>query len=127
MQAIASATTVFFDGSCPLCRFEINQYQKISPAEKIKWVDISLPDFIPPPGTDKDVLMKRLHVIKPDGGLISGAEAFVHIWQQLPQWSRLAAIAKVPGALAFMEFGYEKFLKIRPRIQNLFKKKLCDC
>jgi predicted DCC family thiol-disulfide oxidoreductase YuxK len=62
-------------------------------------------------------------VIKPNGELISGAAAFVHIWEQLPGWRRLAAIAKLPGAICVMDFGYEKFLKIRPTVQSLFKKK----
>jgi hypothetical protein len=41
----------------------------------------------------------------------------------LPGWRRLAAVAKLPGALDVMEFGYEKFLKIRPTVQSLFKKR----
>lgn len=67
--------------------------------------------------------MKRFHVIKPNGDLISGAAAFVHVWEKLPGFRRLAAIAKLPGALGVMEFGYTNFLKIRPIIQLLFKKK----
>jgi ubiquinone biosynthesis monooxygenase Coq7 len=127
MQADSPASMVLFDGSCPLCTFEINQYKKISLDGKLEWVDITLPDFIPPLGTTIDILMKRLHVIKPSGEVVSGAAAFVHIWEQLPGWSRFAVIAKFPGALNVMEFGYDKFLFIRPRIQNLFRKKSCDC
>jgi predicted DCC family thiol-disulfide oxidoreductase YuxK len=67
--------------------------------------------------------MIRFHVFKPNGELISGAAAFVHVWEQLPKWRLLAVIAKFPGVLELMEFGYNSFLKIRPRIQSLFKKK----
>jgi hypothetical protein len=47
----------------------------------------------------------------------------VHIWEKLPGWRRLAAIAKLPGAINVMEFGYVNFLKIRPKVQSLFKKR----
>jgi YesN/AraC family two-component response regulator len=33
-----------------------------------------------------------------------------------------AVIAKIPGALDLMEFGYKAFLKIRPQVQSLIKK-----
>ena len=67
--------------------------------------------------------MQRFHVIKPDGDLVSGAAAFVHVWEQLPRWRRLAALTKIPGALCVMELGYTNFLKIRPRVQSLFKQR----
>lgn len=115
-----TASTVLYDGSCPLCTAEINQYKKITPDGKINWVDVSASEFVPPMGQSKEALMQRFHVIKPNGDLVSGAAAFVHVWEQLPGWSRLASVAKFPGALDVMDFGYDKFLKIRPKIQSLF-------
>ena len=123
MQTDQNASTVLFDGSCPICTAEINQYKQIAPAGRINWVDVSSDDFVPPLGKSKDVLMQRFHVITPDGTLISGAAAFVHVWEQLPGWRRLAALTKIPGALSVMELGYTNFLKIRPHVQSLFKKR----
>ncbi len=123
-----TVSTVLYDGSCPLCTVEINQYKKISLDGKINWVDVSSSEFVPPVGQSKEALMQRFHVIKPNGDLVSDAAAFVHVWEQLPGWSRLATVAKVPGALDVMEFGYDKFLKIRPKIQSLILGfyRLCD-
>ena len=123
-----TVSIVLYDGSCPLCTVEINQYKKISLDGKINWVDVSSSEFVPPAGQSKEALMQRFHVIKPNGDLVSGAAAFVHVWEQLPGWSRLATVAKVPGALDVMEFGYDKFLKIRPKIQSLILGfyRLCD-
>jgi predicted DCC family thiol-disulfide oxidoreductase YuxK len=123
-----TASTVLYDGSCPLCTVEINQYKKISLDGKINWVDVSSSEFVPPAGQSKEALMQRFHVIKPNGDLVSGAAAFVHVWEQLPGWNRLAKVAQVPGALDVMEFGYDKFLKIRPKIQSLILgfSRLCD-
>jgi hypothetical protein len=123
MQTDTPTSTVLYDGSCPLCTAEINQYKLLTPTGQIEWVDVSSPNYVPAMGQTREVLMQRFHVIKPNGDLISGAAAFVHIWEQLPGWKKLAAVAKIPGALDVMDFGYEKFLKIRPAIQSLFKKR----
>ena len=67
--------------------------------------------------------MQRFHVVQPNGELISGAAAFVSVWEKLPKFRYLAALSKLPGMLSIMEFGYVNFLKIRPRVQALMVKK----
>jgi len=116
-------TNVLYDGSCPLCALEIKQYQKIKPDSPIHWVDVSSPEFTAPLGQTKASLMQRFHVVQPNGELISGAAAFVSVWEKLPKFRYLAALSKLPGMLSIMEFGYVNFLKIRPRVQALMVKK----
>ena len=118
-----NCTNVLYDGSCPLCALEINQYRKIIPDSPIHWVDVSSPEFTAPLGQTKESLMQRFHVVQPDGELISGAAAFVSVWEKLPKFRDLAALSKLPGMLNAMEFGYVNFLKIRPRLQAFFIKK----
>ena len=122
MNIQSNGSTVFFDGSCPICTTEINQYKTLTPITEIQWIDVSQPSFIPPKGQTKEQLMQRFHVLNNNGELISGAAAFVYLWEQLPGWRRLAVVAKIPGALDLMEFGYKAFLKIRPQVQSLIKK-----
>jgi predicted DCC family thiol-disulfide oxidoreductase YuxK len=114
---------VLYDGSCPLCALEIQQYQKITPNAPIHWVDVSSPEFTPPLGQTKASLMQRFHVIQPNGEMVSGAAAFVTVWEKLPKFRYLAALSKLPGMLSAMEFGYVGFLKIRPQLQAFFAKK----
>ena len=118
-----NCTNVLYDGSCPLCALEINQYRKIIPDSPIHWVDVSSPEFTAPLGQTKESLMQRFHVVQPDGELISGAAAFVSVWEKLPKFRYLAALSKLPGMLNAMDFGYVNFLKIRPRLQAFFIKK----
>ena len=118
-----NCTNVLYDGSCPLCALEINQYRKIIPDSPIHWVDVSSPEYTAPLGQTKESLMQRFHVVQPDGELISGAAAFVSVWEKLPKFRYLAALSKLPGMLNAMEFGYVNFLKIRPRLQAFFIKK----
>ena len=123
MEIDKNASTVLFDGSCPLCTLEINQYKAITPIGQINWVDVSSPEFIPPMGQSKEILMQRFHVIQPNGEMVSGAAAFVSVWEKLPKFRYLAALSKLPGMLSAMEFGYVGFLKIRPQLQAFFAKK----
>lgn len=110
---------VYFDGSCPLCRFEIAHYQKQEGSEDIEFVDVSETNF-----TEKDLprsrALARFHT-RQDGRLLSGAEAFVSIWAHLPKWQRLARLANRPQALRILEWSYCFFLPIRPHLSQFLK------
>ena len=121
MNTNESCTRVLYDGSCPLCSKEISIYQNLESKEPIEWVDITQPQFQVPEGQSHEALMKRFHVIDSSGRLISGAQAFVVMWAQLPGWHYLALMAKLPGVLLLMEGSYRLFLKLRPGIQRVFR------
>ena len=114
-------SAVFFDGSCPLCSREIALYRKLPTRGAIDWIDIAAPGFCPPNGTTGLALMQRLHVLTPDGEMVSGARAFVQMWSQLPRWRYLARIAKFPGLLPLMEIAYRVFLVFRPCVQAVVR------
>lgn len=113
---------VYFDGSCPMCRREIAVYQNTTPDQPISWVDVSRPETKLPEGQSKEQLMARFHTRTAQGNLLSGAEAFVYVWSQLPRWRLLAGLAKVPGMVWVMERAYRGFLPVRPKIQRLVLK-----
>ena len=106
--------TLYHDGSCPLCRREIDHYRRQEGADGLAFVDVS--DSAAPvgPGLDQAAAMARFHVRMPDGTLRSGAAAFVAVWRRLPRWRRLAGLTRVPGAMALLEMGYRLSLPVRP-------------
>lgn len=108
--------TVYFDGSCPLCSAEIRHYRSRSGAERLRFVDVSEPDAALGPELSVEEAMQKFHVRMPDGTLLSGARAFVAIWQALPGWRLAARIAGLPGITAILEVGYRLFLPIRPAL-----------
>jgi predicted DCC family thiol-disulfide oxidoreductase YuxK len=115
-----SNSTVYFDGSCPLCRAEISYYSRRDLAGDLCFVDVSEPGAVTPEGVTQQRAMARFHVRASDGRVLSGAAAFVEVWAQLPRWRLAARAAKAPGALAALEFGYRMFLPIRPFVSRLF-------
>jgi predicted DCC family thiol-disulfide oxidoreductase YuxK len=115
-----SKSTVYFDGSCPLCRAEIGYYRGQDQAGAICFVDVSEAEAAIPDGMTQQQAMQRFHVRAGDGRVLSGAAAFVEVWTRLPRWRWAARAASLPGVLAVMELGYRMFLPTRPFISRSF-------
>jgi 3-demethoxyubiquinol 3-hydroxylase len=98
-----ACSVVLFDGSCPLC-------------------NISAPQYSPLKGVSRETLMHRFHTITPSGELLSGANAFVHMWSLLPGWRHLAYFAKRQPLLSIMEMMYRLFLLARPWMQSAHRR-----
>lgn len=118
-DAAPCAPTVYFDGSCPLCTAEIKHYASRPGGDTLDFVDVSRDNPDLGDGLTPDGAMRRFHVRLPDGTLLSGARAFVVIWQTLPGWRWAARLAAIPGVPTLLELGYRLFLPIRPALSQL--------
>lgn len=114
-----SQSTVYFDGSCPLCQAEIGYYRRVDQAGAICFVDVSKAGAVTPEGVTQQGAMARFHVRAADGRVLSGAAAFVEVWTRLPKWRWAARAAALPGAMAVLELGYRAFLPVRPYLSRL--------
>ena len=115
----ADRLTIYFDGSCPLCRLEIAHYAAQSGAEHLDFIDVSVPGPETGPNLAQATALARFHVRLPDGRLVSGAAAFAQVWQRLASWRLAARVARLPGAMVVMEALYRLFLPVRPRLSKL--------
>jgi predicted DCC family thiol-disulfide oxidoreductase YuxK len=124
VESELSKSTVYFDGSCPLCRAEIGYYQRKDQDRALCFVDISETGTVLPDGITQERAMERFHVRASDGRVLSGAAAFVEVWTRLPRWRWAARAASLPGALIVLEWGYRIFLRVRPVISHFFGRAL---
>ena len=124
MESKLPKSTVYFDGSCSLCRAEIGYYRRKDHDHALCFVDISETSAAPPEGITQERAMKRFHVRARDGRVLSGAAAFLEVWTRLPRWRWAARAASLPGALIALEWGYRIFLPVRPFISHFFGRAL---
>lgn len=123
-MSISDQTTVYFDGSCPLCVREIAIY-KNSKSTDVAFIDVSAVDYADN-DLDQAKAMARFHVRQADGTLLDGGEAFIALWAKTPGFKWLAALFKPSFMVKIANVGYDKFLRIRPAIQWLFGKRKHD-
>lgn len=117
------ALKVYYDGACPLCQREIAHYRAIDRDGRVDFVDLAQDGVETGPDLSHDDALARFHVRDGDGRLMSGAAAFVRLWQELPGWRWLAPVAKIPGVTWVLERAYRGILPLRPRLQRLFRPK----
>ena len=87
--------TVYFDGSCPMCRREIAIYRRLPESAAIDWVDVSAGAEL---GASLSCAqaMARFHVRDSLGRLYSGAAAFSQMWRMFPGWRWLGWLSAWP-------------------------------
>ena len=120
METEIPKSTIYFDGSCALCRMEIGYYRGIDEDEALCFIDLSKDSTVTPEGVTHRRAMERFHVRAGDGRVFSGAAAFVEVWARLPGWRWAARATSLPGAMALLELAYRMFLPVRPFISRSF-------
>lgn len=122
MMNTDNRVTVYYDGSCPLCRREIGFYKNSTGADLIRWQDVSqTSDGQVATDLSCQQAMARFHVRAADGTLKSGASAFVELWLSLKYWRWMGNLFAHPSGIWFLEKCYVGFLRIRPAIQRRIK------
>lgn len=116
--------TLYYDGGCPVCTREIGFYQRRRGAERITWINLAqCEDAALGSDLSREAAYARLHARRPDGQLVSGAQAFASLWQALPAFRLAGRIAALPGIVHGLEGGYRGFLKVR----RLWRKEAGAC
>lgn len=105
---------VFYDDACPLCDAEIEHYKKIEEVHKISWLGIhSRWDEIEHYGLSKETLLRRIHAVRSNGEVISGAEAFVLIWKSLRYYHWLGRAVSACRLVPMLDYFYKYFAEWR--------------
>lgn len=111
---------VFYDGDCPVCRWEVRLYDRMDQRGAVLWTDIGeLAPHDLPRGKTQDDLLGRFHVrdvtTQDHGGRVEpwfiGVDAFARIWRVLPGLRYFAGLFRVPGIRQLTMVAYRLFLK----------------
>ena len=113
--------TIYYDGSCPLCRREIALYRSLRGAERLHWLDVSAGTSLGE-GLSCEAAMRRFHVRDAQGRLLSGGAAFARLWRALPGWRVAGWLFAWPPLSWLLELAYRAFLPLRPRLQRLVRR-----
>ena len=116
-----SELTIYFDGSCPLCRREIALYRRVPGADRLQWVDVSAGAMLGE-GLSCEAAMRRFHVRDDSGRLLSGGAAFARLWRALPGWCVLGWCFALPPMSWGLELAYRAFLPLRPGLQRMARR-----
>ena len=115
------------DGECPLCQMEVRHYERAADPTRLQLVDVHCregAEILARHGITQSQALRRLHVITPDDRVVSGARAFVAVWEALPGWGLVARIASIPPVLALLEAGYRVFVPIRQPLSRWLARRL---
>ena len=120
-----SKAEVYFDGACPLCRWEIDTYRKLDRAQAVDWVDVHAvsSDTDLGPDLDRTTALARFHVRTEAGDLLEGGRAFAYLWTRMPRTRWLGVVFSRPPLVWVLVAAYPVFLKVRPVLQVLVRKK----
>lgn len=106
----------FFDGQCPLCRREVETLRRLDRRGRLRFTDISAPDFEPASaGVPLERLMERIHGRLPDGSLVEGVEVFRRLYSSVG-FSWLVALTRLPGVSHLLDLAYRWFARNRLRL-----------
>ena len=107
--------TMYHDGDCPLCNYEVNIMKKLDLTKAIHWVDITKDKAaLDEAGISYQQAMDKVHVRDENNMMQTGVRGFILVWKKLPYYRRVVPIIeKVPFLLSIMEFFYSFFAKYR--------------
>lgn len=107
--------TMYHDGECPLCNYEVRIMKKLDTSKAIKWIDISKDKkALEIAGISYQQAMDRVHVEDQNHNMQTGVRGFMLVWKELPYYRRVVPIIeKVPFILPILETFYSVFAKYR--------------
>lgn len=109
-EELRAKPTVLYNGACPVCRREIEHYQRLDDrdGQELGFTNISEPaPVLKERALTPDEVKRRLHVIDADGRLLIGIPAFAAIWDRLPRYRWLSTIVRLPLLRSFLPWIYE--------------------
>lgn len=108
---------VFYDGSCPRCRRDRADYERLDPDPAgVEWFDITGQDaYLMALGIDPYLALTELHLQAEDGRVLRELDAYILLLQRIPRYRGLSWLISLPGIKQVLSCLYRWSVKRRLR------------
>ncbi len=96
-------TTVYFDGSCPMCTAFVGAINSTEKGSTFSMQDITKDSI--PTNLSKDKIEKEIHIVK-NGAVYKNAEAILGILSEYPAWKGVVWFGSLPLIKQILPIGY---------------------
>lgn len=112
--------TMLYEGTCPLCKLEIDNLRTRNQKGLLRFVDVSAPDFDPAPySVPLSDMLEAVHALRADGVMVKGVEVFRLAYGAVGLgW--LAAPTGWPLLAPLFDRGYVHLARNRHRLSDKF-------
>ncbi len=108
--------TVFYDGACPRCVRDRQQYESRDPSQgaEVEWFDITGRDEeLQTMGIDPHKALTELHIRNADGLILSELDAYRVLMARIPQYRLLGWVIGLPLIRPLMSRLYRLWVNRR--------------
>lgn len=116
MPGSSDRLRVYYDGSCPSCIRDRQQYEKLAgkAADNVEWVDITGRDEeLRAVGIDPDAALQELHVQEGDGPVHRELDAYILLMSRAPVLKPLAWLIGLPVIRPLLAKAYHRMVTRR--------------
>jgi uncharacterized protein (TIGR01777 family) len=95
----AQPADFYFNGACPVCKFEMSRYQQhcLATGTQMRFIDATRQSqALSDCGLRSEHLERRVYLRDPDGSIVSGLPALIELWSRMPGFGWLAKLFSVP-------------------------------
>lgn len=110
----AASVVALFDGRCGVCSRSARLIAERDRRSRVERLDLRdavaadrFPDFSP------DAVRALMHAVDAEGTVYVGIDAVLRVFDELPRWSVLARLLRVPGFYLLASMGYQIFARNR--------------
>ena len=106
--------TIYYDGSCQMCKSIIRKVDNSSQKEKFDPKDLTKDTL--PQNISRSAAEKEIHVVDENGKIYKNAEAILKILEEYPKWKLIVAIGRLPIIKQLLPIGYRNIAANRHSI-----------
>ena len=114
-------TALIYDASCPVCSKTVQWIAENEVKDSFEMLPCESDSLnVRFPAVDRAACRQAIHLVIPDGAVLSGEKALPEIFKRLRRYELIAVLFRLPGAALVSRIFYRWFADRRYRIAEFF-------